>query len=63
MSSVGTRPNQTFEFNIIGRGSWGRPLNGLPPHLQVLNDRGQPTHSLRNQFSKTRVSKKKRGRL
>jgi hypothetical protein len=60
--SVIDKPNQTFEFNVMNRGSYGTTLAGLPPHLQVLKDGGRESSSLRRQFYKGKASRKKRGK-
>lgn len=63
---MSNNPGQTCGFEILIKKACrlGRVplLAGLPPHLQVVNDQGEPQNSLRRQFCKGKASKKKRGK-
>lgn len=60
---MGCNPGRTEDFEYAIQNTSKRVnLNGLPPHLQVVNKRGQPASSLRRQFCPGKAPKKKRGR-
>lgn len=63
---MGNNPGQTgsFAMLIVAAAALGagKGLAGLPPHLRVVRENGEPSNSLRRQFQKGKASAKKRGK-